>query len=217
MFSRCHAVPPRLALGVLGVGSVTSPPLQPHVCMGIFVHGEIFSFPPEKCQCLLVAICQPLQIATVPGSAQVCPEARYGPVLALLCKAWSSRFSIGNAQVSVWVASSKNQRVFLCAWATFQDASIATAKCCGHRWCWDGGLQPDTLVVLRAQLAVGSLSPFFPLLILTPAGRVSRTRARSMGFVPLRGPAASIRAQHPPGRSSAALCSSCSRDAVCPS
>lgn len=112
MFSRCHAVPPRLALGVLGVGSVTSPPLQPHVCMGIFVHGEIFFFPPEKCQCLLVAICQPLQIATVPGSAQVCPEARYGPVLALLCKAWSSRFSIGNAQVSVWVASSKNQRVF---------------------------------------------------------------------------------------------------------
>lgn len=142
MFSRCHAVPPRLALGVFGVGSATSPLLQPQVCMGIFVDGERFFFSPEKCHRFLVAI-WPMRIAAVPGSAKVCPKARYRPVSVLLCKAWSSRFSLGSAQVSVRVASSKNQRVFLCAWATFQDVSTATAKCYGHQC-------PNTPAVLRA-------------------------------------------------------------------
>lgn len=56
---------------------------------------------------------------------------------------------------------------FLCAWATFQDVSTATAKGRGHRC-------PNTSAVLRERL-VGSPSPFFNLLILTPAGWVSRT------------------------------------------
>lgn len=137
--TRCRLVSPS---GCLGLGAQRPHCFSPRCAWEYSWMGRVFFFSPEKCHRFLVAI-WPMRIAAVPGSAKVCPKARYRPVSVLLCKAWSSRFSLGSAQVSVRVASSKNQRVFLCAWATFQDVSTATAKCYGHQC-------PDTRAVLRA-------------------------------------------------------------------